>query len=43
MMYIAHDAFSRDLTRLVATAESGQGRSPAAIATWRMFSRGDGS
>ncbi|MGA8245729.1 MAG: hemerythrin domain-containing protein [Nocardioides sp.] len=39
MMYVAHDAFNRDLGRLVAAAEAGAGLSPAAIATWRSFSK----
>jgi iron-sulfur cluster repair protein YtfE (RIC family) len=39
MMYIAHDAFSRDIARLAAAADAGQGLSQAAVATWRRFSR----
>jgi iron-sulfur cluster repair protein YtfE (RIC family) len=39
MMYVAHDAFNRDLARLQAAAQAGQGFSPAALATWRLFSR----
>ena len=39
MMYVAHDAFNRDLLRLLAAARSGQGFSPAALATWQLFSR----
>jgi iron-sulfur cluster repair protein YtfE (RIC family) len=39
MMYVAHDAFSRDLARLLAAAREGHGFSPAALATWQLFSR----
>ena len=39
MMYIAHDAFNRDLVRLLVAARAGQGFSPAALATWQLFSR----
>lgn len=39
MMYIAHDAFSRDIARLITAAEAGQGLSSAAVATWRGFSK----
>jgi hypothetical protein len=39
LMYIAHDAFTRDLTRLLAAADTGQGLSPAAGATWRSLRR----
>jgi iron-sulfur cluster repair protein YtfE (RIC family) len=39
MMYIAHDAFNRDLERLVRACEAGNGLSPAATATWRSFSK----
>jgi hypothetical protein len=39
MMYIAHDAFSRDLARLLAAADAGQALSPAAVTTWRSFSK----
>jgi Hemerythrin HHE cation binding domain len=39
MMYIAHDAFTRDLGRLLAAAGAGRAHSPAAVATWRSFSR----
>ena len=39
MMYVAHDAFNRDLVRLLAAARAGQGFSPAALATWQLFSR----
>jgi hypothetical protein len=39
MMYIAHDAFSRDIARLITAAEGGQGLSSAAVATWRRFSK----
>jgi hypothetical protein len=39
MMYVAHDAFNRDLGRLLAAARAGRGFSPAALATWQLFSR----
>lgn len=39
MMYIAHDAFNRDMVRLVNAAERGDGLSPAAVATWQLFSK----
>ncbi len=38
MMYVAHDAFRRDLTRLVAAADAGQVGSPEAVSTWDAFS-----
>lgn len=37
MMYVAHDAFNRDLARLLPAAEAGQALSPAAAETWRTF------
>ena len=37
MMYVAHDAFNRDLERLVRAAESGQALTPAAYRTWTAF------
>jgi hypothetical protein len=39
MMYVAHDAFARDLARLLRAAQQGRAGSPAARATWAMFSR----
>lgn len=39
MMYIAHDAFNRDMARLITAADAGEALSPAAIATWRNFSK----
>lgn len=39
MMYVAHDAFNRDLGRLCAAADAGKSLSPAALVTWQMFSR----
>lgn len=39
MMYIAHDAFNRDLARLIAAAEAQQGLSEAAVTTWRGFAK----
>src|SRR4051812_15558763 len=37
MMYVAHDAFNRDLERLIGASQAGSGFSPAATATWRSF------
>ena len=37
MMYVAHDAFNRDLERLIGASQAGSGLTPAAIATWRSF------
>lgn len=37
MMYVAHDAFGRDLARLINAAAIGQGLTPAATATWVWF------
>lgn len=39
MMYVAHDAFNRDLERLIGASQAGSGFTPAAIATWRSFSK----
>jgi iron-sulfur cluster repair protein YtfE (RIC family) len=39
MMYVAHDAFNRDLERLIGASQTGNGLTPAAIATWRSFSK----
>lgn len=39
MMYIAHDAFNRDMDRLITAARAGRGFSEAALATWRGFAR----
>ncbi len=39
MMYIAHDAFNRDLDRLIRAVDAGEGFSPAAAATWQSFSK----
>jgi iron-sulfur cluster repair protein YtfE (RIC family) len=38
MMYVAHDAFNRDLARLLTAADAGTALSPAAVATWQSFS-----
>lgn len=38
MMYVAHDAFSRDLARLLRAAGEGNAHTPAARATWATFS-----
>ncbi|HVX46445.1 MAG TPA: hemerythrin domain-containing protein [Mycobacteriales bacterium] len=39
MMYVAHDAFNRDLARLARAAVNGSAASPAARATWEVFTR----
>jgi iron-sulfur cluster repair protein YtfE (RIC family) len=39
MMYVAHDAFNRDVARLIEAAERGRGFHPTAVTTWHMFSR----
>jgi iron-sulfur cluster repair protein YtfE (RIC family) len=39
MMYVAHDAFNRDLERLIGASQAGRGLTPAAVATWRSFSQ----
>jgi hypothetical protein len=39
LMYIAHDAFNRDLARLLAAADAAEALSPAAGTTWQSFSR----
>ena len=39
MMYVAHDAFNRDLERLIGASQAGSEFTPAAIATWRSFSK----
>ena len=39
MMYVAHDAFNRDLERLIGASQAGSGLTPAAITTWRSFSK----
>jgi len=39
MMYIAHDAFNRDLARLIDATDRGEGLSPAARITWKTFSK----
>jgi iron-sulfur cluster repair protein YtfE (RIC family) len=38
MMYVAHDAFNRDVARLIEAVERGHAFTPAAVATWRSFS-----
>jgi iron-sulfur cluster repair protein YtfE (RIC family) len=38
MMYVAHDAFNRDVARLIEAAEHDRAFTPAAVATWRSFS-----
>ena len=39
MMYIAHDAFNRDLSRLIQANAQGRGFSSEAVATWTLFSK----
>jgi hypothetical protein len=39
MMYVAHDAFTRDLQRLTAAAGAGQTASPAVRAGWAMVKK----
>lgn len=39
MMYVAHDAFNRDLGRLVAAARAGRGLSEPALATWHAVAK----
>lgn len=39
MMYVAHDAFNRDLARLLQAAEAGRHTSQEAVATWQLFER----
>ena len=38
MMYVAHDAFSRDLSRLIQISRAGRAHTPQAQAIWAMFS-----
>jgi Hemerythrin HHE cation binding domain len=39
MMYIAHDAFARDLRRLASATERGHAWTPDALAAWAMFEK----
>jgi hypothetical protein len=39
MMYVGHDAFCRDVDRLLAAAECGAILTPEARGTWELFSR----
>jgi len=39
MMYIAHDAFNRDLARLIVAVEAGTPFTPDAVATWKSFAK----
>jgi iron-sulfur cluster repair protein YtfE (RIC family) len=39
MMYIAHDAFNRDLERLIAAADAGKVLTHEGIATWKSFAK----
>jgi iron-sulfur cluster repair protein YtfE (RIC family) len=38
MMYVAHDAFNRDVARLIEAVEQDRGFTPAAVSTWKSFS-----
>jgi hemerythrin-like domain-containing protein len=37
MMYVAHDAFTRDLRRIATARERGQAFTPETLAGWAMF------
>ena len=39
MMYVAHDAFGRDLAQLAAAARDGRADTPAVVSTWTLFTR----
>ena len=39
MMYVAHDAFARDLHRLTVACERGQAFTPGTLAGWAMFAK----
>jgi iron-sulfur cluster repair protein YtfE (RIC family) len=39
MMYVAHDAFMRDLRRLAAASEQRHAHSPRPLAGWAMFAK----
>jgi hypothetical protein len=39
MMYVAHDAFSRDLRRMTAACERGEETAPPALAGWELFTK----
>jgi hypothetical protein len=39
MMYVAHDAFSRDLRRMASACDRGQAFAPATRAGWAMFTK----
>ncbi len=39
MMYIAHDAFTRDLQRMASACERGQALTPGTLAGWAMFTK----
>jgi hypothetical protein len=39
MMYVAHDAFSRDLRRLGAACERGEETTPPVLSGWQMFKK----
>ncbi len=37
MMYVAHDAFARDLRRIAAACARGETHTPAVASTWSLF------
>ena len=39
MMYVAHDAFSRDLRRMTAACERGEETTPPVLAGWQQFKK----
>ena len=39
MMYVAHDAFGRDLRRFASAAAQHRAETPGALATWAMFKK----
>src|SRR5262245_51783502 len=39
MMYVAHDAFNRDLSRITQATADGRGFCPETVATWTQFSK----
>jgi iron-sulfur cluster repair protein YtfE (RIC family) len=39
MMYVAHDAFTRDLQQLAVATEQGRAHSPRTLATWARFTK----
>jgi hemerythrin-like domain-containing protein len=39
MMYVAHDAFARDLRRMTDSCQRGQALTPGTLAGWAMFTK----